>query len=124
MKHIHMTLVALAVILFVVQFVLMKLDKNPDLRRLLKRGLTFSHIAILLIGFILLWELSLNPLSETGYWVLEKIIAFGAYIAMVNIALKPTTAANLQILTFLGAFGWLAYIGKLAVSHHAILLAS
>jgi uncharacterized membrane protein SirB2 len=124
MKQIHMMLVVVAVILFVVQFILMKLNKNPDLQTLLKRGLTFSHISILLIGFTLLWELSLNPISEPGYWALEKIIAFGAYIALVNISLTPKTAANLQILTFLGAFGWLAYIGKLAVSHQAILLAN
>ena len=122
MKHIHMMMVAIAVILFISQFTMMKLSIKPDLQKLLKRGLTFSHIAILLLGFILLWHLSLNPLTEQGYWVLEKIIAFGIYIAMVNVSLKPKTAANLQWLTFLGALGWLAYIGKLAISHQAILL--
>lgn len=115
-------MVTLAVILFVVSFIRLKMNLNNGITLLMTKLLAVSHIAILVLGLSLLVIMKINPFQSEYYWVLEKIIAFGAYIAIVKVALNPKTEIKLQWLTFLGAFGWLAYIGKLAISHQAILL--
>ena len=122
LKHTHLLMVTIAVILFVVSFIRLKMKVDKGITPLLTKLLTISHIAILILGVSLLGILKINPFDSHYYWLLEKIIAFGAYIAMVKITLKPSADSKIQWLTFIGAFGWLAYIGKLAVSHQAILL--
>jgi len=122
LKHTHLTLILIAVILFVVNFYWLKTGHKNAQKAVFTKAMTHTHIAIILLGCSLLWLLQLNPFAEYGYWVLEKILAFGAYIAMVKSALNPNKPTKLQMISFLGAFGWLAYIGKLAMTKQAILL--
>lgn len=122
LKQSHLTLVLLAVVLFVVLFYWMKTDHINAQKSIFKKILKHTHLTILLLGALLMWQMQVNPFSETSFWVLEKIGAFGAYIMMVSIALNSDKSKGMQTLAFLGAFGWLAYIGKLAISKQAILL--
>lgn len=122
LKHTHLTLILIAVILFIVNFYWLKTGHQNAQKAVFKKVLLHTHLTILLLGACLLWFLQINPLAEHGYWVLEKIIAFGAYIAMVKSALNENKSTKIQMISFLGAFGWLAYIGKLAISKQAILL--
>lgn len=122
LKHTHLTLILIAVILFVVNFYWLKSGHKNAQKAIFKKILLHTHLAVVLLGAALLLLLQLNPFAEHGYWALEKILAFGAYIAMVKSALNENKTTTMQVVSFLGAFGWLAYIGQLAITKQAILL--
>lgn len=122
LKHTHLTLILIAVILFVVNFYWLKTGHKNAQKVIYQKALLHTHLAVVLLGASLLWLLQINPFAEHSYWALEKIIAFGAYIAMVKSALNENKGTKMQVLSFLGAFGWLTYIGKLALTKQAILL--
>lgn len=122
LKHTHLTLIIIALVLFVLNFYWLKTGHKNAQKPVFKKILLHTHLTILLLGACLAWFLQINPFSENGYWVLEKAIAFTAYIVMVKSALTENKAAKLQVISFLGALGWLAYIGKLAMTKQAILL--
>ncbi|WP_022942512.1 SirB2 family protein [Psychromonas hadalis] len=122
LKHAHLTLVLIAVILFIINFYWLKTGHKNAQKEIFQKILTHTHLTIIVFGVGLIWFLQIDPFSEHGYWVLEKIIAFGAYIMMVKTALNEKKATKIQVISFLGAFGWLAYIGKLAMTKQAILL--
>ena len=69
-----------------------------------------------------MWVIQTNPFAQHGLWLIEKLGAFVAYIVMVSVALDENKRKGMQVLAFIGAFGWLAYIAKLAISKQAILL--
>lgn len=114
--------ILLAVLLFIVSFYWLKTGHKNAQKVIFKKVLLHTHLTILLLGLSLVWLLQLNPFAAHGFWLLEKIGAFIAYIVMVSVALDESKRKGIQLLAFIGAFGWLAYIGKLAVSKHAILL--
>ncbi len=117
-----MLVVGIAIFLFVLCFIRLKMSLHGGITPLLQKLLTIANIVMVLLGFTLMGLLQINPFERQNYWLLEKIVAVGFYIGMIKVALNIKTTKKLQYLTFLGAFGWLAYIGKLAVSHQAILL--
>ena len=122
LKHTHLTLILIAVMLFVINFFWLKTGHKNAQNPIYPKILLHTHLCILLLGSGLLWLLQINPFAEQGYWVLEKIIAFGAYIVMVKSALNENKGTKMQVISFLGAFGWLAYIAQLALTKQAILL--
>lgn len=122
LKHTHLTLVLIAVILFIVQFYWLKSGHKNAQKAVFQKVLSHVHITIILLGIALMWFLQITPFEQQNFWLLEKIIAFGAYIAMVKTALNENKATTIQVISFLGAFGWLAYIAQLAFSKQAILL--
>lgn len=122
LKHAHLTLILIAVVLFIINFYWLKTGHKNAKKEMFQKALTHTHLTIIVLGVGLIWFLQIDPFSEYSYWLLEKIIAFGAYIMMVKIALNENKSTTIQVISFIGAFGWLAYIGKLAVSKQAILL--
>ena len=122
LKHTHLTLILIALVLFVLNFYWLKTGHKNAQKPVFKKILLHTHLTILLFGALLIWFLQINPFAEHGYWVLEKAIAFGAYLLMVKSALTANKATKLQVISFLGALGWLAYIAKIAMTKQAILL--
>jgi uncharacterized membrane protein SirB2 len=122
LKHTHMTLILVAVLLFIVNFYWLKTDHKNAQKLVFQKALVHLHLTIFLLGAALVWILQIDPMAEHGYWVAEKTAAFIAYIVMVKVALNKNSNKGLQLLAFFGAFGWLAYIGKLAIAKQAILL--
>lgn len=122
LKHTHLTFILLAVALFIVSFYWLKTGHKNAQKVIFKKILLHTHLTILLLGLALIWIMQLNPFAAHGFWLLEKIAAFIAYIVMVSVALDASKRNGVQLLAFLGAFGWLAFIAKLAVSKQAILL--
>jgi uncharacterized membrane protein SirB2 len=122
LKHTHMTLILIAVVLFLVNFYWLKTSHKNAQRPIFKKMLMDTHLSIFVVGALLIWYLQINPFESNGYWVLEKAIAFGAYILMVKSALTENKPAKMQFISFLGSLGWFAYIAKLAISKKAILL--
>ena len=122
LKYTHLTLILIAVILFVVNFYWLRTGHKNAQKAIFQKVMMHTHIAILLLGASLLLFLQLNPFAEHGYWALEKMLGFGAYIFMVKSALNESKKTTIQVISFIGAFGWLAYIGQLAITKQAILL--
>lgn len=122
LKHTHMTLILIALVLFVVNFYWLKTGHKNAQKPVFKKILLHTHLTILALGCGLVWFLQINPFESHGYWVLEKALAFGAYILMVKSALTENKATKLQVISFIGALGWIAYIAKIAISKQAIIL--
>lgn len=122
LKHTHMTLVLLAVCVFILCFFWLKTGHKNAQKVVFKKILLHTHISIAVLGLALMWMLHLNPFNTPNFWLLEKILAFIIYLSMVQMALNEKTKSHIQWLTFLGAFGWLVYIAKLAITKQAILL--
>jgi len=122
LKHTHLTLILVAVILFVVNFYWLKTGHKNAQKPIFQKMMMHTHVAIFLLGASLLLFLQLNPFAEYGYWALEKMLGFVAYLVMVKSALNESKSTTIQVVSFLGAFGWLAYIGQLAITKQAILL--
>ena len=121
LKHTHLTFILLAVIMFILRFYWLKSGHENAQKALYKKIHIHTNVTILLLGFALMGLAHFNPFSEGGYWLLEKMLAFVAYFIMVQKALSDKSASHIQWLTFIGAFGWLAYIAKLGFTKQAIL---
>jgi uncharacterized membrane protein SirB2 len=122
LKYTHLTLILIAVVLFVINFYWLKTGHANAQKPVFKKMMMHTHLTILLLGAALMWLLNINPFAEYGYWVLEKIVAFAAYLLMVKNALNEEKTTKLQVISFIGAFGWLVYIASLAMTKQAILL--
>ena len=121
-KYTHIIFVLVAVVLFIVSFYRQQSGHKNAQKEIFKKLLLHTHLTILLLGLLLIWALQINPFAEHGFWLIEKLGAFVAYIIMVSAALDENRRRGMQFLAFVGAFGWLAYIAKLAFSQQAILL--
>jgi uncharacterized membrane protein SirB2 len=121
LKYIHLAFILMAVGLFIFAFAQQFL--RGELRPAkAKKILLHTHLTIFLLGGLLIWAKQINPFIEQGFWLIEKLGAFIAYNVMVFVALNKETRKGLQVLAFLGAFGWLIYIMVLTDSKQAILL--
>ena len=117
-----MTFILLAIIIFILRFYWLKSGHANAQKPVYKKIHLHTNLTIIILGLALMGLLHFNPFVESGYWLLEKLIAFIAYFAMVQVALNEKTKKHIQWLAFIGAFGWLAYIAKLAFTKQAILL--
>ena len=122
LKYTHLTFVLVAVLLFILSFYWQKTGHQNAQKIIFKKLLLHSHLTLLLLGLLLMWVEQINPFVQHGLWLIEKLGAFVAYIVMVSVALDEDKRKGMQVLAFIGAFGWLAYIAKLAISKQAILL--
>ena len=122
LKHTHFTFILAALLLFILSFYWQKTGHKNAQKVIFKKILLHTHLAILLLGLMLMWFLQINPFAAYGFWLLEKIGAFVAYLVMVFVALDERKHNAMQFLAFIGAFAWIAYIANLAISKQAILL--
>jgi len=122
LKNAHLAFILFAIIMYVLRFFWLKTKhKNAQSVRL-KKVHIHANVAVVALGIALMGLLHFNPFAPGGYWLLEKLIAFVAYFAMVQISLKEQTKPAMQWLTFIGAFGWLALIVHLVISKQALFL--
>lgn len=63
----------------------------------------------------------INQYPFVNNWLTEKLFAVIAYIIMGYVCLKGRTVA-IRWIAFFGAFGWIALIGRLAVTKQPIFL--
>ena len=122
LKYTHFTFILVAIIMFIVRFYWLKSGSVNSQKQVYKKIHIHSNLAIVVIGVGLMILLQFNPFIESGYWLLEKIIAFVVYFFMVQTALNEDKKSPIQWLAFIGVFGWLAFIGKLAVTKQALFL--
>lgn len=122
LKHAHLTLILIAVVLFILSFYWMESGHKNAQKPIFKKILLHTHLTIILLGLALMGVLQLNPFASENFWLLEKLVALVGYLILVKVALHEKTRKGMQFLAFAGALGWIFYIGQLAFSKQAIIL--
>lgn len=122
LKHTHITLVLIAIVLFLLCFYWMATGHKNAQKVIFKKILLHTHLTIVLVGLALMGVLHINPFESQNYWLVEKIGAFIGYLILVNVALNEKTRKGMQFFAFAGALGWIVYIGQLVFSKQAMIL--
>lgn len=118
-KHIHLTAIALSVVLFLLRFVLNAMQSPMLQKKWLK---ILPHIVdtfLLVSAGTLCIILKQYPFVDA--WVTEKLLALVMYVFMVTLALKLGRTGFMRGIGLVGALSWIAYAGMVAVSKQPIL---
>jgi len=114
-KHIHLTAVALTLILFCVRGAWMLLD-SPMLRRTWVRVVPHIVDTVLLASAIAL-AVMLRQYPFVHGWLTAKVLALVAYIALGTVALKRGRSKGVRLAAFVAALVVFAYIVRTALRH-------
>jgi len=118
-KHIHLTVIALSVVLFLLRFIL-NAKQSPMLQKKWLKILPHIVDTLLLLSAATLCVL-LKQYPFVDAWVTEKLLALIMYIFMVTLALKLGRTSLMRGIGLVGALSWIAYAGMVAVSKQPIL---
>ncbi|GAC22311.1 SirB2 family protein [Paraglaciecola arctica] len=118
-KHIHLTAIALSVLLFLLRFVLNAMQ-SPMLQKKWLKILPHIVDTLLLVSAAILCVL-LKQYPFVDAWVTEKLLALVMYIFMVTLALKLGRTGFMRGIGLVGALSWIAFAGMVAVSKQPIL---
>lgn len=118
-KHIHLTCVALSLSLLLLRFFWMTKESAMMEQKWVK---IVPHVidTLLLLSALTLCVL-INQYPFVQPWLTEKLLAVIAYIAMGFMCFKGRTK-GLRTIAVIGAVGWIAVIGKLAVTKTPVFL--
>lgn len=117
-KHLHLTFIAISVILFVVRFI-WRLRNSPKLQQKWVKVVPHVNDTLLLISAIMLM-LQINQYPFQTPWVTDKLIGLIGYILAGLVTLKATTKVW-QITGFVVALGWLGFLAHVALSKQALI---
>jgi len=120
MKHLHMTLAAISIILFTYRFALTLLSSPQLDKKWLKISPHIIDTFLLLLGVGLAVKLAINPLEYL--WLAEKILAIIFYIFTGYYTLKLARNRAMQIIGYLGAMGWVMLAVRVAMSKQTVFL--
>lgn len=121
LKHLHMTVAAISILLFTFRFALTLVNSNKLTLKWLKITPHIIDTLLLGLGIALAVQLSMNPVEQL--WLAEKLFALVAYIFTGYYTLKLARNRTMQIIGFLGAMGWIMLIVRIAISKEAVLFA-
>ncbi|MGB2741925.1 MAG: SirB2 family protein [Cognaticolwellia sp.] len=121
LKHLHMTIAAISVLLFVFRFALTLVNSNKLTLKWLKIAPHIIDTLLLGLGIALAVKLSINPAEQL--WLAEKLFAVVAYIFTGYYTLKLARNRTMQIIGFLGAMGWIMLVVRIAISKETVFLA-
>lgn len=122
LKHLHLMLIASAVLMFILRFYWVQSSGNgrayrPGVMRL--SG--WLNGLVVLSGVLLCMVLDLNPLNNAAPWLSEKLTAILVVAFLAMMALRLARSNVVRWFAFLGALGWLFFIAKLALLKQASL---
>lgn len=120
MKHIHLTLAAISISLFIFRFVLSLMDSPKLQQKWLKIAPHVIDTFLLLVGIGMWAKFALSPLEQM--WFAEKLIGVVAYIFTGVYTLKFARNNTMKIFGFLGAMGWVMLIARAGLSKEAYFL--
>jgi uncharacterized membrane protein SirB2 len=118
MKHLHMTLAAITIILFTYRFALTLMNSAQLDKKWLKILPHIIDTFLLLLGVGLAVKLAINPLEHL--WLAEKIMAIVFYIFTGFYALKFARNRMMQVMGYLGAMGWIMLAVRIAMTKEAV----
>lgn len=120
MKHLHMTIAVISIVLFTLRFV-WSLMHSPQLQK--KWVKITPHIVdtlLIALGVGMWIQLGLNPLEHM--WFAEKLLAVLAYIFTGIYVLKFARNNVMKVFGYLGAMGWVMLVARVAMSKEAFFL--
>lgn len=118
-KHLHLTAVALSVILFILRFVWVTRGSGMMQKKWVK---IVPHVidTVLLASAVVLCVLIVQyPFVDM--WLTQKIIGVLFYILMGLWALKWARTAFTRWIGFAGALAWVVFVAKIAVTKQPLL---
>lgn len=120
-KHLHLLLIGLAVLMFMLRFYWLQTGSSraASARTLKMSG--WLNGLVVLSGVLLCMVLELNPLNNATPWLSEKLTAILVVAFLAMMALRLARSNGIRWFAFLGALGWLFFIAKLAVYKQASL---
>ncbi|MGB1262962.1 MAG: SirB2 family protein [Cognaticolwellia sp.] len=121
LKHLHMTLAAISILLFTFRFALTLVNSEKLSLKWLKIAPHIIDTLLLGLGIALAVQLAINPAEQL--WLAEKLFAVVAYIFTGYYTLKLARNRTMQIIGFLGAMGWVMLIVRIAMSKETVFLA-
>ena len=122
MKHLHMTIAAISILLFTFRFALTLVNSEKLTLKWLRIAPHIIDTLLLGLGIVLSIKLAINPAEQL--WLAEKLFAVVAYIFTGYYTLKLARNRTMQIIGFLGAMGWVMLIVRIAMSKETVFLAS
>ena len=121
LKHLHMTIAAISILLFTFRFALTLVNSEKLSLKWLKIAPHIIDTLLLGLGIALAVKLAINPAEQL--WLAEKLFAVVAYIFTGYYTLKLARNRTMQIIGFLGAMGWVMLIVRIAMSKETVFLA-
>ncbi len=118
-KHIHLSAVALSVILFVVRFVWAQFNPAFLQRKWVKIAPHIIDTVLLLSAIVLCIMLSQYPFVND--WLTFKVLGVILYIAFGLLALKWGRNFAMRWVGFIGALTWIALTAQVAVTKQPLL---
>jgi len=118
LKHLHVTLVAVSVLLFVLRFFWVSIGASIASKKWVKIVPHIIDTALLLtiVGMLIHWQMW--P-WETP-WLINKVIGLVGYILFGLIAMKATVSW-LRYVGFVGALSWIMFLLHIAFSKQALI---
>lgn len=121
LKHLHLTLIAGAVLLFMVRFYWVQAGSDRAYSAPVLKVSGLLNGLVVLSGVLLCMVLDLNPLNNATPWLSEKLTAILVVAFLAMMALRLARSNGIRWFAFLGALGWVFFIAKLAVYKQASL---
>ena len=121
LKHLHMTVAAISILLFTFRFALTLVNSEKLTLKWLRIAPHIIDTLLLGLGIVLSIKLAINPAEQL--WLAEKLFAVVAYIFTGYYTLKLARNRTMQIIGFLGAMGWVMLIVRIAMSKETVFLA-
>lgn len=118
MKHLHMTIALISVLLFTLRFYWTLAGSVQLEKKWVKITPHIIDTLLLGLGVVMMMKLALNPFEQL--WLGEKLIGVVAYIFTGYYTLKLARNKTMQVIGYLGAMGWILLVARLAMSKENI----
>ncbi len=121
MKHIHLTAIALSVLLFVTRYIMVMANSSIINKKFFKITPHVIDTIMLASGVALIFITGFIPFTAGNGWLTEKLTCVLAYIALGYFTLHHGKNKVFKTFAFLGAIGWLVLAAQLAITKTPIL---
>ncbi|MCR3985671.1 SirB2 family protein [Aeromonas caviae] len=121
LKHLHLTLIAGAVLMFILRFYWLQTGSALAGGAHTLKISGWLNGLVVLSGVLLCMVLGLNPLNNAIPWLAEKLTSILVVAFLAMMALRLARSNGIRWFAFLGALGWIFFIAKLAVQKQASL---
>lgn len=118
-KHLHLVLIASAVLMFMLRFYWVQKGTGGAYGSRVLQLSSWLNGLVMLSGVLLCMVLDLNPLNNGTPWLSEKLTAILVVAFLAMMALRLARNKGIRWFAFLGALGWLFFIAKLALQKQA-----
>ncbi|WP_406666561.1 SirB2 family protein [Gallaecimonas sp. GXIMD1310] len=120
LKYLHVLTIVASLILLSWRFLLDWRGRDWRQRKLWTLTPRIVDSLLLLSAFGLCLLLGMFPFQTP--WLTEKLLALVAYVVLAVVALQPQRRRLMRLFALLGAYGWILFAAKLAVTKMALVV--